>query len=206
MCVCLWEIAITHCPASNCSSQSALNAVDIVRYWVTDFSPSTHSEPESQLQTHNGITMERILRGIMRYRRTTREQMVKEFVQVKNNPQASELYLSLDSFKSNLLLVHSRKRCFSRVWTRAWFRRDSQRHTSVTCLLVNIYCWHQSKIVTCFCWYFLLVFCDSSECGQFGAARATFSRWILYLWTGRIGIGLRCQQYPTHYRLWPQWL
>lgn len=31
--------------------------------------------------------MERILRGIMRYRHTTREQMVKEFQQVKDNPQ-----------------------------------------------------------------------------------------------------------------------
>lgn len=34
--------------------------------------------------------MERILRGIMRYRHTTREQMVKEFVQVKNDPHVSE--------------------------------------------------------------------------------------------------------------------
>lgn len=33
--------------------------------------------------------MERIIRGIMRYRHTTREQMVKEFVQVKNNPHVS---------------------------------------------------------------------------------------------------------------------
>lgn len=30
--------------------------------------------------------MERIIRGIMRYRNTTREQMVQEFIQVKNNP------------------------------------------------------------------------------------------------------------------------
>lgn len=33
--------------------------------------------------------MERIIRGIMRYRTTTREQMVKEFIQVKNNPEVS---------------------------------------------------------------------------------------------------------------------
>lgn len=31
--------------------------------------------------------MERILRGIMRYRNTSREQMVKEFKKVKDNPQ-----------------------------------------------------------------------------------------------------------------------
>lgn len=33
--------------------------------------------------------MERILRGIMRYRHTTREQMVKEFRQVRDNPHVS---------------------------------------------------------------------------------------------------------------------
>lgn len=31
--------------------------------------------------------MERILRGIMRYRNTTREQMVKEFQKVRDNPE-----------------------------------------------------------------------------------------------------------------------
>lgn len=35
----------------------------------------------------NKKKMERILRGIIRYRHTTREQMVKEFKQVKDNPQ-----------------------------------------------------------------------------------------------------------------------
>lgn len=35
--------------------------------------------------------MERILRGIMRYRHTTREQMVKEFQKVRDNPQVSEI-------------------------------------------------------------------------------------------------------------------
>lgn len=35
--------------------------------------------------------MERILRGIMRYRHTTREQMVKEFQKVRDNPQVSEM-------------------------------------------------------------------------------------------------------------------
>lgn len=34
--------------------------------------------------------MERILRGIMRYRNTTREQMVKEFQKVRDNPEVSE--------------------------------------------------------------------------------------------------------------------
>lgn len=33
--------------------------------------------------------MERILRGVMRYRNTTREQMVKEFQKVRDNPQVS---------------------------------------------------------------------------------------------------------------------
>lgn len=35
--------------------------------------------------------MDRIIRGIMRYRHTTREQMVKEFVNVKNDPHVSRL-------------------------------------------------------------------------------------------------------------------
>lgn len=34
--------------------------------------------------------MERILRGIMRYRATTREQMVQEFKKVRDNPQVSD--------------------------------------------------------------------------------------------------------------------
>lgn len=33
--------------------------------------------------------MERIIRGIMRYRNTTREQMVQEFIKVKNDPHVS---------------------------------------------------------------------------------------------------------------------
>lgn len=33
--------------------------------------------------------MERILRGIMRYRNTTREQMVKEFQKVRDHPEVS---------------------------------------------------------------------------------------------------------------------
>lgn len=37
--------------------------------------------------------MERILRGIMRYRHTTREQMVKEFQKVRDNPHVSEIDL-----------------------------------------------------------------------------------------------------------------
>lgn len=35
--------------------------------------------------------MERIIRGIMRYRHTTREQMVQEFIKVKNDPHVSLL-------------------------------------------------------------------------------------------------------------------
>lgn len=33
--------------------------------------------------------MEKILRGIMRYKNTTRAQMVKEFQQVRDNPHVS---------------------------------------------------------------------------------------------------------------------
>lgn len=36
--------------------------------------------------------MERIIRGIMRYRNTTREQMVQEFIKVKNDPHVSVLF------------------------------------------------------------------------------------------------------------------
>lgn len=42
---------------------------------------------------HTYDNMERILRGIMRYRHTTREQMVKEFQKVRDNPQVSEIDL-----------------------------------------------------------------------------------------------------------------
>lgn len=38
--------------------------------------------------------MEKILRGIMRYRGTTREQMVKEFQQVKDNPQPKAVFFT----------------------------------------------------------------------------------------------------------------
>lgn len=40
--------------------------------------------------------MERIIRGIMRYRHTTREQMVQEFVKVKNNPHVSFIQLEIE--------------------------------------------------------------------------------------------------------------
>jgi carbonic anhydrase len=36
--------------------------------------------------------MEKILRGIMRYRQTTRDIMVKEFKQVKDNPKVGGKY------------------------------------------------------------------------------------------------------------------
>lgn len=35
------------------------------------------------------VNMDRILRGIMRYRSVKKEQMVKQFVQVKDNPTVS---------------------------------------------------------------------------------------------------------------------
>lgn len=35
--------------------------------------------------------MERILRGIMRYRHTTKAEMVKEFQRVRDNPEVSHL-------------------------------------------------------------------------------------------------------------------
>ncbi|KAG4077403.1 hypothetical protein HA402_009804 [Bradysia odoriphaga] len=38
--------------------------------------------------------MERILRGIMRYRHTTREQMVKEFQKVRDNPQPKAVFFT----------------------------------------------------------------------------------------------------------------
>lgn len=52
--------------------------------------------------------MERIIRGIMRYRHTTREQMVKEFVQVKNNPHVSRPCMHskrIHTFKSSNNLI-----------------------------------------------------------------------------------------------------
>lgn len=39
--------------------------------------------------------MEKILRGVMRYRHTTREQMVKEFQKVRDNPKVSTFFFSL---------------------------------------------------------------------------------------------------------------
>lgn len=37
--------------------------------------------------------MEKILRGVMRYRHSTREQMVKEFQKVRDNPKVSTFFL-----------------------------------------------------------------------------------------------------------------
>lgn len=42
--------------------------------------------------------MERIIRGIMRYRNTTREQMVQEFIKVKNDPHVSVKHFAIDPF------------------------------------------------------------------------------------------------------------
>lgn len=53
----------------------------------------SYSRTHQSYQRTHISTMERIIRGIMRYRHTTREQMVKEFVQVKNNPHVSEYSL-----------------------------------------------------------------------------------------------------------------
>lgn len=36
--------------------------------------------------------MEKILRGVMRYRHSTREQMVKEFQKVRDNPKVSTFF------------------------------------------------------------------------------------------------------------------
>ncbi|XP_023177070.1 beta carbonic anhydrase 1 isoform X2 [Drosophila hydei] len=38
--------------------------------------------------------MERILRGIMRYRNTTREQMVKEFQKVRDHPEPKAVFFT----------------------------------------------------------------------------------------------------------------
>lgn len=46
--------------------------------------------------------MERILRGIMRYRNTTREQMVREFQKVRDNPEVSEIIKE----KSTEICIH----------------------------------------------------------------------------------------------------
>lgn len=44
--------------------------------------------------------MDRILKGVMRYRGTTREQMVKEFKQVKDNPHVSLILSTSDNIVS----------------------------------------------------------------------------------------------------------
>lgn len=41
--------------------------------------------------------MEKILRGVMRYRYTTRDQMVKEFQRVRDNPHVSAKLFELAS-------------------------------------------------------------------------------------------------------------
>lgn len=47
--------------------------------------------------------MDRILKGVMRYRGTTREQMVKEFKQVKDNPHVSSSWNLILSTSDNHL-------------------------------------------------------------------------------------------------------
>lgn len=71
--------------------------------------------------------MERIIRGIMRYRNTTREQMVQEFIKVKNDPHVSAfpsnlnlislMYQNNPLLPSSLFCLHfSQKQYFSHVW------------------------------------------------------------------------------------------
>jgi len=53
--------------------------------------------------------MERILRGIMRYRNTTREQMVKEFQKVRDNPEVSNTWVYRSRFR-NRTISHLQKK------------------------------------------------------------------------------------------------
>lgn len=49
--------------------------------------------------------MEKILRGIMKYRHTVKDNMVKQFEVVKNNPQVSDILLILLLGKFNMPLL-----------------------------------------------------------------------------------------------------
>lgn len=151
--------------------------------------------------------MERIIRGIMRYRITTREQMVKEFVQVKNNPHVSfeYSYWMFCCIIRVILIDHffiSQKRFFSHAWTVEWSRLDSQRHMSAICSWVIYRAENQHHHSSNFIDFFLFVF--SEKCWKFGTKRTTLSRRILQLWTGRSWVGLRHQQHSTHNCLWSQ--
>lgn len=95
----------------------------------------------------------------MRYRNTTREQMVKEFIKVKNDPHVSfycllcvllfffnhfckqQMNLNLNSMSMNKFAfsknLFSQKLCSLHAWTVGWFPLDSQRHMSAICLLVG---------------------------------------------------------------------
>lgn len=57
--------------------------------------------------------MERILRGIMRYRNTTREQMVREFQKVRDHPEVcSSLYVVIILYNECIIRHPSSvKRC-----------------------------------------------------------------------------------------------
>lgn len=70
--------------------------------------------------------MERILRGIMRYRHTTREQMVKEFQKVRDNPQVSEIMILFGHIDVNNISCFS---SFRIMFSKSFQPTECQTHS-----------------------------------------------------------------------------
>lgn len=68
--------------------------------------------------------MERILRGIMRYRNTTREQMVREFQKVRDHPEVcsslSVVIILIYIYYNECIIRHPRLSIFSQLMVECW--------------------------------------------------------------------------------------
>ena len=78
--------------------------------------------------------MDKILKGILKYRKTYRTEMLEQFKQVADRPEVYTFVL-LVYFLTNTLKVYSlsQKQCFLHVWTAECFQLDLHKQMLVTC-------------------------------------------------------------------------
>lgn len=84
--------------------------------------------------------MDRILRGVMRYRGSTREQMVKEFKHVKDNPHVSmKIQVSCNQSLESLFVDGSDFYTFFRKKHRFWVFVDLFRYWYSFVIIVEVF-------------------------------------------------------------------
>lgn len=158
----------------NCAVQVDRRRAEQNWWWETVWRAIFNVFPDN---SKTAVKMERILRGIMRYRHTTRAEMVREFQKVRDNPEPKAVFFTcMDS-----RMIPTR---FTWVQGQINFDADNE-HCSYFFLQWHARWWHVRD----------------KKCRESCSAQSILPRRALFLRTGRSRARLCCQRHSTHHCL-----